>query len=90
MSLFVRDVMIPRVLLVKATDSAKNSAKMIGKYGVSSLIVSSEEDIVGIVTERDIMTRVVAIGQNPEKVTVGHTSLFVCALPRLGRGLLPD
>jgi signal-transduction protein with cAMP-binding, CBS, and nucleotidyltransferase domain len=39
---------------------------------VSSLIVSSEADIVGIVTERDILTRVVASGQNPEQVTVGE------------------
>jgi len=70
MSLCVRDVMARRVLLVEATSSAKNSARMMNKFGVSSLIVSSEGDIVGIVTERDILTRVVASGQDPEKVTV--------------------
>jgi CBS domain-containing protein len=43
---------------------------MMNKFSVSSLIVSSEGDIVGIVTERDILTRVVASGQNPEEVTV--------------------
>ena len=70
MSLCVRDVMARRVLLVEATSSAKNSARMMNKFSVSSLIVSSEGDIVGIVTERDILTRVVASGQNPEEVTV--------------------
>jgi CBS domain-containing protein len=40
------------------------------KFGVSSLIVSSEDDIVGIVTERDILVRVVSSGQDPEKVTM--------------------
>ena len=70
MSLCVRDVMARRVLLVQATSSAKNAARMMNKFGVSSLIVSLEGDIVGIVTERDILTRVVASGQNPEEVTV--------------------
>ena len=70
MSLCVRDVMARRVLLVEAGSSAKNAARMMNKFSVSSLIVSSEGDIVGIVTERDILTRVVASGQNPEVVTV--------------------
>jgi len=70
MSLCVRDVMARRVLLVEADSSAKNAARMMNKFSVSSLIVSSEGDIVGIVTERDILTRVVASGQNPEEVTV--------------------
>jgi CBS domain-containing protein len=62
--------MARRVLLVEANNSAKNAARMMNKFSVSSLIVSSEGDIVGIVTERDILTRVVASGQNPEEVTV--------------------
>jgi CBS domain-containing protein len=70
MSLFVRDVMARRVFLVEANSSAKNAARMMNKFSVSSLIVSSEGDIVGIVTERDILARVVASGQNPEEVTV--------------------
>ncbi len=70
MTLCVRDVMARRVLLVEANSSAKNAARMMNKFSVSSLIVSSEGDIVGIVTERDILTRVVASGQNPEEVTV--------------------
>ena len=70
MSLYVRDVMVPRVQLIEATTTAKNSARMMNKFGVSSLIVLSEGGIVGIVTESDLLTRVVANGQNPEQVTV--------------------
>jgi CBS domain-containing protein len=70
MSLCVKDVMARRVLLVEATNSAKNAARMMNKFGVSSLIVSHEGDVVGILTERDILTRVVASGQNPEQVLV--------------------
>ena len=72
MSLCVRDLMESRVLTVEATSTAKNSARMMTKFGVSCLIVSSEDDIVGIVTSRDILTRVVVSGQNPEQVTVGE------------------
>ena len=70
MSLCVKDVMARRVLLVETTSSAKNAARMMNKFSVSSLIVSCEGNVVGIVTERDILTRVVASGQNPEQVTV--------------------
>ncbi len=72
MSLCVRDLMESRVLTVDATSSAKNSARMMTKFGVSCLIVSFEDDIVGIVTSRDILTRVVVSGQNSEQVTVGE------------------
>ena len=59
-------------MLVEASSSAKNAARMMNKFGVSSLIVSSEGDVVGILTERDILTRVVASGQDPEQVEVGE------------------
>jgi len=72
MSLCVKDVMARRVLLVEASYSAKNAARMMSKFGVSSLIVSSEGDVVGILTERDILTRIVASGQDPEQVEVGE------------------
>lgn len=72
MTLCVKDVMARRVLLVEASSSAKNAARMMNKFGVSSLIVSSEGDVVGILTERDILTRVVASGQDPEQVEVSE------------------
>jgi CBS domain-containing protein len=64
--------MVKDVLVVDAKKSAKNSARMMSKFGVSSLMVYSENDIVGIVTERDIITRVVASGQDPDAVMVGE------------------
>jgi CBS domain-containing protein len=72
MTLCVKDVMARRVLLIEASSSAKNAARMMNKFGVSSLIVSSEGDVVGILTERDILTRVVASGQDPEQVEVSE------------------
>lgn len=70
MSLCVRDVMVPRVQLIQATDTAKNAARMMNKFNISSLVVLSEGGIVGIVTQKDLLTRVVANGQDPKKITV--------------------
>ncbi len=70
MSLSVQDVMVREVLTIDAAQNTKNAARLMSKFGVSSLIVSSDADIVGIVTEKDIIARVVSSGQDPEKVTI--------------------
>ena len=70
MSLSVQDVMVREVLTIDADQNAKNAARLMSKFGVSSLIVSSDDDLVGIVTERDIIVRVVSSGQDPEKVII--------------------
>jgi len=72
MSLSVQDVMVRQVLTIDATQNATNAARLMTKFGVSSLIVSSDDDIVGILTERDIIIRVVSSGQDPAKVTIGE------------------
>ncbi len=72
MSLSVKDVMIKQVLTIDAAQTAKNAARLMNKFGVSSLIVSSHDDIVGILTERDILVRVVSSGQDPATVTIGE------------------
>ncbi len=70
MSLSVQDVMVKQVLTIDAAQNTKNAARLMSKFGVSSLIVSSDDDLVGIVTERDIIVRVVSSGQDPEKVII--------------------
>lgn len=70
MSLCVKDVMIREVITIDSEQSAKNAARLMAKFGISGLVVLREEELVGILTERDILTRVVASGQNPENITV--------------------
>lgn len=70
MTVCVKDVMARGVITIDATQSAKNAARLMEKFGISGLIVLANGDLTGIVTERDILTRVVASGQDPEKVTV--------------------
>ena len=68
MSLCVQEVMVRDVVTIDADYSVKYAARMMNYFGISSLIVLSKGEIVGILTERDVLTRVVAPGRDPEKV----------------------
>ncbi|MDH5200040.1 MAG: CBS domain-containing protein [Candidatus Bathyarchaeota archaeon] len=62
--------MVREVITIDSEQSAKNAARLMAKFGISGLVVLREEELVGILTERDILTRVVASGQNPENISV--------------------
>ena len=68
--LTVNDVMTERVITTTIDESVKNAARAMAKFGISSLLVFSEEGLRGIVTERDIVTRVVCAGLDPSEVPV--------------------
>ncbi len=70
MSLKVEDVMRASVVTIEGSYTARQAAKMMDSRGVSSLVVLSKKRLAGIVTEKDLCTRVVAKGENPEKVKV--------------------
>ncbi|RLI00965.1 CBS domain-containing protein [Candidatus Bathyarchaeota archaeon] len=62
--------MTERVITTTIDESVKNAARAMAKFGISSLLVFSEEGLRGIVTERDIVTRVVCAGLDPSEVPV--------------------
>jgi CBS domain-containing protein len=62
--------MTERVITTTIDESVKNAARAMAKFGISSLLVFSEEGLRGIVTERDIVTRVVCAGLDPSDVPV--------------------
>ena len=70
MELTVQDVMSPKVVTVNASHTVKNAARSMAKFGISGLVVVDEGNIVGIITERDILVRVVTSGMNPLSVQV--------------------
>ena len=70
MSIKVEDVMRSSVVTIEGESSARQAAKMMDFRGVSSLVVMSRKKISGIVTERDLCTRVMAKGRDAEKVKV--------------------
>jgi CBS domain-containing protein len=68
--LIVRDVMTPQVVTIEPTQSVKNAARRMTMFGISSLLVLSKEGLKGIITEKDIISRVVCMGLEPAKVRV--------------------
>ncbi|TLX98373.1 MAG: CBS domain-containing protein [Thaumarchaeota archaeon] len=66
----VKDVMEKNVQTVDLDASAKKSAAVMGKKGIGSLVVVQGGTAVGIVTERDLVSRVIADGLDPAKVLV--------------------
>jgi CBS domain-containing protein len=58
------NVMATKVAIMKEGMSAKKAAELMAKEGISAIIVTSRGKAEGIVTERDILKRVVAEDKN--------------------------
>ncbi|HEY2203575.1 MAG TPA: CBS domain-containing protein [Pseudonocardia sp.] len=64
-----RDIMTPDVSCVGSTDSVSDAAATMAKLGVGSLpIVSGDGALIGVLTDRDIVVRVLAEGNDPNRV----------------------
>ena len=72
MSVTAREIMTPDVAYLKEDDSAVRAAERMAELDVGSLPVCNSEDrLVGMVTDRDIVVDVLARGQDPSSVRVG-------------------
>ena len=77
----VADVMTRDIEFVDASVSVAEAAAVMGDLGVGALPVGSAEDLQGVLTDRDILFRVVAKGLSNTGVTVGDvmtTTLYSC------------
>ncbi|MGW0549640.1 CBS domain-containing protein [Streptomyces altiplanensis] len=70
----VRDLMTPGVRCILASDTLSRAAKMMRAHRVGALPVKSSDgsdELVGIVTDRDIVVKCIAAGHDPAQVTAG-------------------
>ena len=51
---------------VDAADTVKDAASRMSEFNISSITVVEDEEIVGLLTDTDLKTRVVARGRSPE------------------------
>jgi signal-transduction protein with cAMP-binding, CBS, and nucleotidyltransferase domain len=70
MELRIEDVIIRKVITIDSEASAQDATNKMKQYSTSCLVVLSENRIDGILTTRDLITRVVARGLEPGKVRV--------------------
>lgn len=66
----VSDVMTTYVEFIDPTATVKEAAEMMGELEVGALPAGSAERVEGVVTDRDILYRVVAAGLDPNRVCV--------------------
>ena len=63
------------VIVIDRNESATEAAKLMRQHHVGDLVVTNERDDIrkplGIVTDRDIVVSVVALGVVPDRITVG-------------------
>jgi signal-transduction protein with cAMP-binding, CBS, and nucleotidyltransferase domain len=64
------DVMVREVVTLDENVSAKKAAEIMAQEGVSAIIATAEGKAKGIVTERDILKRIVAGDKNSRKTKV--------------------
>lgn len=76
----VDDIMIDRVITVYAGAKVKKAVQLMNTYSVGCLIVQEKGKPVGIVTERDLMRKVLAKLRNPEEIQVREimSSPLIC------------
>ena len=67
----VRDAMTENPHSIGASASVVEAARMMREEHIGSLPITDDEQLVGMITDRDITTRVVAEAADPMKTSVG-------------------
>jgi CBS domain-containing protein len=70
----IRDVMTENPTACEAGTSVVEAAKVMAREDVGQLPVLEGERLVGVVTDRDLVVRVLAEDRDPQTVTVGEVA----------------
>jgi CBS domain-containing protein len=70
----VREVMTSNPTSCASKDSVVDAAKAMAKEDVGPIPVVDGDRLVGLLTDRDIVIRVVAEGRDPQSTTVGEVA----------------
>lgn len=68
--MFVKDIMAKKVISIDINKTVLDACIIFKEKGLGSLVVVNEGVIVGIITERDIIERIVINQKNPSKTKV--------------------
>ena len=78
----VAEIMTKDVITVQRETSVAEAAAIMASRGISGIVVMKDKKVVGVLTERDLLKRVVAAGKNPECVTTGEVmSTPIASIP---------
>ncbi len=68
----VKDFMVTEVVTVDVDVSVRKAVERMNAHDIGCLVVLEKGQYAGIMTERDILSRVVANARNPNEVLVGQ------------------
>jgi len=68
----IQDLMTPDLKALEATASVRAAAELMRESDIGDVVVLENNRLCGIVTDRDIVVRVLADGSDPAMVTVGE------------------
>lgn len=66
----IKDVMAEDIKTIKPDQTVKSAAEKMVEFSTGVLTVKDNGNIVGMITDRDIVVRMVAKGRNPEQTAV--------------------
>lgn len=70
--MLVKDAMNPKVIVAKHDATVKEAAKVMSKFRMGCLVILENDKLTGIVTERDVISKVVAGGLDPEHTKISE------------------
>jgi CBS domain-containing protein len=66
----VAEVMTAKPQVIKADESVLKAAEILARNNIGALPVEKDDRLIGMLTDRDIVVRVVAGGRDPKKTRV--------------------
>lgn len=69
-TLTIQSLMTPDPEVAGLDDTLQEAAKKMQKINCGALPVLDDGNLVGIITDRDIVTRAIALGKDPEATTI--------------------
>ena len=81
--MIVKDLMSTNVVSIDSEATVKDAASKMAQQEIGSLVIIEQNKPVGIVTERDLLSRVLALGRNAEatQVKTVMSKPLICASP---------
>ncbi|HKZ94984.1 MAG TPA: CBS domain-containing protein [Candidatus Bathyarchaeia archaeon] len=70
MMLKIEDIMVETVITVEATATVMKAVKLMNENEIGCLVVTKKGRAVGIITERDLLKRVIGKSKNPTRTKV--------------------
>ena len=68
--MLVQEIMTKKVKTIDSNKTVFDACKKFQEFGVGSLVIKEDEDIVGIVTERDVIKQIILNKKNPRNTKV--------------------